>query len=73
MEIFTYLYTICEHDILDINVEFFFLKQYDYILRNSIFSGNLHEVHVPTYLPTCMQTDSVNYWMQFYTEDYPNK
>lgn len=24
-----YLYTICEHDILDINVEFFFLKQYD--------------------------------------------
>lgn len=55
MEIFTYLYTICEHDILDINVEFFFLKQYDYILRNSIFSGNVHEVHA--YMLICQHAD----------------
>lgn len=34
----------------DINVDFFFLKQCEYIQRNTIFSANVHEARA--YLPT---------------------
>lgn len=34
----------------DINVDFFFLKQCEYIQRNTIFSGNVHEARA--YPPT---------------------
>lgn len=42
--------SVCDHGIPDINVDFFFLKQCEYILRNTIFSGNVHEAHA--YPPT---------------------
>lgn len=45
-----YLYSVCDHGIPDINVDFFFLKQCEYIQRNTIFSGNVHEARA--YPPT---------------------
>lgn len=42
--------SVCDHGIPDINVDFFFLKQCEYIQRNTIFSGNVHKAHA--YPPT---------------------
>lgn len=47
---FIYTHAVCDHGIPDINVDFFFLKQCEYIQRNTIFSANVHEARA--YPPT---------------------
>lgn len=47
---FIYTHAVCDHGISDINVDFFFLKQCEYIQRNTIFSANVHEASA--YPPT---------------------
>lgn len=47
---FIYTHAVCDHGISDINVDFFFLKQCEYIQRNTIFSANVHEARA--YPPT---------------------